>query len=99
VVYGGEQVVVAFQIVAQLVVVALQTVTQLVVVKVRSSATLASRRHSSLQLRHAAPPRVARPTPSPFAFEERGSGFLHPLSPLRHFDFPVSLLCWRSCLA
>jgi hypothetical protein len=46
----------------------------------------------------AAPPRVTHPTPSPFAFEERGSGFLHVLSPLRHFAFPVCLICW-SCLA
>jgi hypothetical protein len=45
----GEQVVVAFQIVAQLVVVALQTVTQLVVAKVRSSAT--PLRHASLAQR------------------------------------------------
>jgi hypothetical protein len=46
--YGGEQVAVAFQIVTQLVSVALQTVTQLIVIKVRSSATLASCRHSSV---------------------------------------------------
>ncbi|CAN6253118.1 unnamed protein product [Urochloa humidicola] len=47
-----------------------------------------------------APPRPsstrARPARSPFAFEERGSGFLHPLAPPKAICLALCLLCWRA---
>jgi hypothetical protein len=43
------------------------------------------------------PPRVARPTPSSFAFEEGGSVVLHLLSSREGVCLSFCFVCWRRC--